>query len=191
MNPVIPDDIEALALADAAGALDPDEQRELQQKLASAAPDVRSRVSRLYETTALLAAEAPFEQPAAGVRDRLMARITGPSRYTLGAGDGEWVPTPLPGIQIKVLAIDRPRDLVTMLIRAEPGARYPSHTHSTAEECYVIRGSVVIEGRVLRPGDFHHADAHSDHGEITTTEGAEVLIVGSIDDYLPDAAQHG
>ena len=33
---MIPADIEALALADAAGALDPDEQRDLQQKLAAA-----------------------------------------------------------------------------------------------------------------------------------------------------------
>jgi len=79
-------------------------------------------------------------------------------------------------------AIDHARDLVTMLIKAEPGARYPSHRLSTAEECYVIRGSVVIDGRTLYPGDFHHADADSDHGEITTVDGAEVLIVGSIDD---------
>ena len=182
---MIPADIEALALADAAGALDPDEQRELQRKLESLAPEVRARVARLYDTTEILAATAAHERPSPGVRDRLMARVTGPSRYTLAAGEGEWIRTPLPGIEIKVLAIDRPRDLVTMLIRAEAGARYPSHTHSTPEECYVIRGSVIIEGRVLRPGDFHHADADSDHGEITTTEGAEVLIVGSIEDYLP------
>ena len=39
--------------------------------------------------------------------------------------------------------------------------------------------------RVLRAGDFHHADADSDHGEIMTTEGAEVLLVGAIEDYLP------
>ncbi|MBP7777316.1 MAG: hypothetical protein KA371_09330 [Acidobacteria bacterium] len=36
-----------------------------------------------------------------------------------------------------------------------------------------------------RAGDFHHADEDSDHGEITTVDGAEVLIVGAIDDYLP------
>ena len=74
--------------------------------------------------------------------------------------------------------------MATMLIRARPGAVYPSHRHSGPEECYVIRGSVIIDGRMLRAGDFHHADAGSDHGEITTTEGAEVLIVGAIDDYL-------
>lgn len=188
---MIPADIEALALADAAGALDPEEQHELRQKLESLAPDVRARVARLYDTAEILGATAAAERPSAGVRDALMARITGPSRYTLAAGEGEWVQSPLPGIRVKVLAIDRARDLVTLLIKAEPGARYPSHRHSAPEECYVIRGSVVIDGRTLYPGDFHHADAESDHGEITTVDGADVLIVGSIDDYLPGESHHG
>ena len=46
---------------------------------------------------------------------------------------------------------------------------------------------LTYDGRVLRAGDFHHADENSDHGEIATVEGAEVLIVGAIDDYLPSA----
>ena len=83
--------------------------------------------------------------------------------------------------------MDKTRSLVTLMIRAEPGAVYPSHKHHGPEECFVISGSVVIDGRVLRPGDFHHADEDSDHGEVTTTEGAEVLIVGALDDYLPSA----
>jgi hypothetical protein len=40
----------------------------------------------------------------------------------------------------------------------------------------------------LRAGDFHHADEHSDHGEITTTEGAEVIVIGAVEHYLPAAA---
>ena len=71
------------------------------------------------------------------------------------------------------------------MIRAVPGAVYPSHRHTRPEECFVIRGSVLIDGHVLRAGDFHHADEDSDHGEITTTEGAEVLLVGAIEDYMP------
>ena len=57
--------------------------------------------------------------------------------------------------------------------------------HHGPEECYVLRGTVIIDGRELHAGDFHHADDGSDHGEITTTTGADVLIVGAIDDYLP------
>jgi hypothetical protein len=51
----------------------------------------------------------------------------------------------------------------------------------------VIRGSVVIEGRVLRAGDFHHAEADSEHGEIHTDEGVEVLLVAAARDYLPES----
>ena len=52
----------------------------------------------------------------------------------------------------------------------------------------MISGSVIIDGRVLSAGDCQHADEHSEHGEITTTEGAEVLIVGAVEDYLPGAS---
>jgi hypothetical protein len=48
----------------------------------------------------------------------------------------------------------------------------------------VISGSLVIEGQVLRPGDFHYADAASEHGEIWTDEGMEVLIVATASDYV-------
>jgi len=41
---------------------------------------------------------------------------------------------------------------VTLLIRASAGAVYPSHRHSGPEECHVIRGSVIIDGRVLHAG---------------------------------------
>ena len=97
--------------------------------------------------------------------------------------------TGLPGIRARVLAVDRARSLVTLVIRAEPGAVYPSHGHHGPEECFVISGSLVMDGRVLRAGDFHHADEDSDHGEITTTRASRVLIVGAIDDYLPAAAR--
>lgn len=182
---MIPAHVEALALADAVGALDPEEQGELAAQLARMSPAEREEVTRLYELPLALAATLPQEGPAPGVRDRVLAAIATP-HYTLLASDGEWKASPLPGISIKVLAVDRPRSLVTMLLRAQPGARYPSHRHSTCEECFVVAGSVVIEGRTLGAGDFHHAEGDTDHGEIYTTTGAEVLIVGAIADYLPD-----
>jgi anti-sigma factor ChrR (cupin superfamily) len=185
---MIPADLEALALADAAGALDPAERQELEARVAILPLELRAELSRLYDMTLTIAAEAGEERPATGVRDRLLASLAVPARYTIGAGEGDWAPAPFPGIHVKVLAIDRQRGLVTMLLRGEPGARYPAHRHSTPEECYVIRGSVTIGGRVLRAGDFHHADGGSDHDEIVTADGAEVLLVGGIEDYLPGAA---
>lgn len=182
---MIPEDVAALALADSVGALDPDEQSELEARLAELSPEEQAQVARLYDTATAVAASVDLLEPAAHVRERVMATARTPTRYTIWGSDADWVPTPLPGIRVKVLAVDKARSLATLLIRADPGAVYPSHRHHAPEECYVIRGSIVIDGRVLRPGDFHHADEGSDHGETTTTEGAEVLIVGAVEDYLP------
>jgi quercetin dioxygenase-like cupin family protein len=198
---MIPDDVEALALADAVGALDANEHRELEARVAALSPAQQAEVARLYDVSMAMALAAPQVEPPGRVRTQLMAAIQAdavggdavsapvpakPSNYTLLAGEGQWNQTPFPGITMKILAIEPARNLVTMLLKGEPGARYPSHRHSTGEECYVISGSVIIEGRVLRAGDFHHAEADTDHGEIYTTEGTEVLVIGAVSDYLPD-----
>lgn len=178
------EDIEALALADAVGALDPEEQQELLRRVNALPPDSRAQIARLYDVTETLFASTAAVLPAPHVREALMARVTGPTNYTLTANEGEWIDPGIPGLRVKILALDRPRDLVTLLLVAEPGARYPAHRHSAGEECYVLKGSILCEGRVLHAGDFHHADAGSDHGELSTIDGAEVLLVGSATDYL-------
>ena len=178
-----PDDIQALILADAIGALDPDERRELKSRLDAMPPHERAEASQLYDASVEIAASASCQMPSPAVRDALLARIATPSHHTISASDGEWVETSVPGLRKKILAIDRARDRITMLLKGDPGARYPAHRHSGPEECFVISGSLVVEGRVLRAGDFHHAEGESDHGEIWTDEGMEVLLVASASDY--------
>jgi quercetin dioxygenase-like cupin family protein len=181
---MIPDDLEALVLADSVGALDPDDRVELQARLEALTPEQRSAVARVYDTAMAVPASVPPLEPAAHVRDHVLAATRTPTRYTVWAADAAWTETGVPGIRARVLAVDRTRSLVTLVVRAEPGAVYPPHTHHGPEECYVISGSVIVDGRVLRAGDFHHADEDSQHGEIATTEGAEVLFVGALEDYL-------
>ena len=180
---MIPADLQALALADAIGALDADERRDLQARLVDLSPSARAEVARIYDASADIAAGALDAEPSPGVRDALLARIAAPANHTITAAEGEWVQTGVAGVQMKILAIDRVRDRVTMLIRGEAGARYPAHRHSGPEECYVISGSVHVEGRLLHAGDFHHAEGDSDHAELWTEGGVEVLIVASASDY--------
>ena len=186
---MIPAELEALVLADSVGALDPDERVELRARLDALTPEQRSEVAHLYDIASTVALTAPALEPPAHVRERVLAATREPVRYTVWAADAEWVDTGMPGIRSRILTVDKARSLVTLLIRAERGAVYPSHKHHGPEDCFIIKGSVVMDGRVLRAGDFHHADAESEHGEITTTEGAEVLIVGSVEDYLPAHAR--
>ena len=182
---MIPDDVQALALADAIGALDADERRTLEDRLAALPADVRTEVGRLYDVAVELSSTTTGDEPSPGIRAGLLARIAVPSNHTVMASDGEWVQTPIPGVRMKILAIDRAHDRVTMLLRGEPGATYPAHRHTGPEECYVISGSLVVEGQRLRAGDFHHAEGESDHGELYTDEGVEVMLVATASDYLP------
>ena len=44
--------------------------------------------------------------------------------------------------------------------------------------------AVLVAGQRLFAGDFHYAEAGSDHGELSTETGAEVLLVAAASDYL-------
>lgn len=178
------DELEALVLADAIGALDEHEQRDLHAQIAALPPDEQQAVARLYDSALAVAASAEPLEPPPHVRERVLAAARESLHYTLRAGDA-WGESGHAGIAAKILAVDRPRGLVTMLLRGEPGATYPSHRHTTPEECYVIRGRIRIGDLELQAGDFHHADSDSDHDTILVLESAEVLLVGAIADYLP------
>jgi hypothetical protein len=61
-----------LAALDAAGALAPGEQQELQALMAAATPSALATVADLYEASAMLPAGSVLEQPSATVRARIL-----------------------------------------------------------------------------------------------------------------------
>jgi quercetin dioxygenase-like cupin family protein len=143
------------------------------------------------ELVALALAEltlGPAPRPI--VKARLLARISEsaatPAGFTLRFDlDDDWLAHPVSGIRMKILSINRRNRYATLLLDVEPGTRFPAHHHDGDEECYVISGSVFTLGRRLGPGDFVHADAGTDHGELWTEEGARVLLVVPPEDYMP------
>ena len=143
---------------------------------------------------ALARAADAEESPRPDVKPRLMARLAEtPAPIPPGfsfrlAEEEDWQPHPVPGIRMKVLALNRPRGYATLLLDVAPGTTFPAHHHGGDEECYVISGSVVACGRRIGAGDFHHADAGSDHGELYTDVGCRVLLVVAAEDYLPNAS---
>lgn len=148
------------------------------------------------EVVAIWLAElASAEAPRPEVKQRLLARIAEaapavPAGFSFRyAADEDWLPHPVPGIRMKILAMNRGGGRATLLLDVAPGTRFPAHHHSGDEECYVISGSLVACGRRIGPGDFHHADGGSDHGELWTDEGCRVLLVVSPEDYMPDTSR--
>jgi anti-sigma factor ChrR (cupin superfamily) len=143
------------------------------------------------EVVALALAEwAALDAPAPdeAVRRRLMQTIA-PStdvgfHFDLD-DDDRWLPHPVAGIRMKVLAVNRKRGYATLLLDVAPGTRFPPHHHGGAEECFVVSGSLFTCGRHLRAGDFVHADEQTDHTELWTEEGCRVILVVPPEEHLP------
>ena len=127
--------------------------------------------------------------PSPLVKTQLMARIANsapaPAGFSLRfVADDNWLAHPVPGIRMKVLSINQRNGYATLLLDVQPGTRFPAHHHDGDEECYVISGSILTLGRRLGPGDFVHADAGTEHGELWTDEGARVLLIVPPEDYM-------
>jgi quercetin dioxygenase-like cupin family protein len=128
-------------------------------------------------------------RPPPEVKQRLLARLAEPEVPRgfafQSANEGPWLPHPVPGIRMKVLALNRRTGYATLLLDVAPGTVFPPHHHDGAEECYVLSGTLRTCGRELHAGDFVHADAGTDHAELTTDTGCRVLLVVPPEDYLP------
>ena len=133
------------------------------------------------------------EPPRAEVRDQLMARISVEApqapkgfAFNMAAEFDSWIPHPVPGIRVRVLSQSRESGYVTLFLDVAPGTRFPPHHHAGAEECYVLSGSLFTWGRRLGPGDFLHAEPNTNHTEMWTEEGCQVLLVVPPEEYLPE-----
>ena len=129
-------------------------------------------------------ANGPVPSPAVG--HQLMRRLaseTADDGFTFRfAADEDWRPHPVAGIRMKVLASNQNAGYATLLLDVAPGVRFPAHHHGGDEDCYVLSGAVHTLGRRLGPGDFLHADAGTEHGELWTPDGARVLLIVPADE---------
>lgn len=144
----------------------------------------------LIEAAALLAYAVPQVDPPPSLRDRVMACVEPtpaeplPGVHVLRAGEGKWRSTPYPGVTYKLLDYDKRRSMATSLLKLEPGAVYPPHRHSEAEQCLVIEGEARIGGVTIRQGDYERADEDTRHGAIETSTGCLLLIIASTHDEM-------
>jgi quercetin dioxygenase-like cupin family protein len=130
---------------------------------------------------AIAGALAPAELTAVdreSLHARIMARIEREApadTFTIRAQEMHWV-TVGPGVEVKVLRVDRERNDQTVLIRMQPGAVVVGHRHTQEEECLILEGEVFIGGYRLSQGDMHVARPGARHGPIRAPGGALLMI---------------
>lgn len=89
-----------------------------------------------------------------------------------------------PGISCKLLATDAERDRVSMLVRLEPGAGYPPHTHAGVEELHLLDGELWIDDRKLFPGDYSRAETGTSDRRVWSETGCTCVLITSTRDIL-------
>ena len=89
-----------------------------------------------------------------------------------------------PGIFCKLLAVDRQRAIVSMLVRLAPGTDYPPHRHAGVEELYMLDGELIVDGARFHPGDYRRAEAGTIDHRVWSETGCTCVLITSTDDAL-------
>ncbi len=188
-----------LASLYALGALPPPEQQAFEAEL-TGNPDLLALVRSLQSAIATVAAATPKVAMPPGLKGKVMGRVdaieaaktAGPPStaspvglsFAFAAGQSGWKQLPFPGAFIKLLSLERERGYAVLMGKLEPGTRYPAHLNAGPEDFYILTGDLVIGDRKLVAGDFHHADAGSQHEENHSVEGCTLIAVLTVNDPL-------
>ncbi len=83
--------------------------------------------------------------------------------------DVEWIKSAaLPGVALKMLALDKETKAHAMLSRWDPGAVFPPHAHPLLEQQYTLEGECEYQGKVYGPGSHFIFPAGYEHGPFKT-----------------------
>lgn len=182
------EEIAAEAALYAAGHRDSASTAGFEARLRDGCEIAASEYAGFAETaTAFVFADLPLHTPPAGLRERLLARISAaeqpspspplpqsaasPAMVVTRATDAHWLPGPASGVEICLL-----RGKKTMLVRLSPGARVPAHHHASDEQCLVLEGSLSDGEITVQSGDFVYMQAGSTHRELSSATGCTFLI---------------
>ena len=172
---------ESLAGEYVLGSLSGPELAEFEANLARN-PELRRLVVAWERRLTPLAAILPEAQPRTSVWEAIETALDEagpPATATVRARGGEWRML-APGLEIKLLLVDREAGFQSFLLRLAPGCQLPPHDHSSLEECLLLEGDMLIGDRAYVAGDYHAALPGSRHAPISTRNGGLGFLRGQL-----------
>jgi quercetin dioxygenase-like cupin family protein len=79
------------------------------------------------------------------------------------------------GLSVKDVAVTN--GLEMQIVRLEPGARIPLHTHECPEFIYVLEGELILGVERLGPGSASVASVGSVHSDVHSETGCVFVLV--------------
>ncbi|HEY3698874.1 MAG TPA: cupin domain-containing protein [Spongiibacteraceae bacterium] len=106
-----------------------------------------------------------------------IAPVVWPNLINIEPSNPDLIWEPLqPGVDICVLHGDRLHGCATALLRYQPGASIPRHTHTGHEHLLILRGSQRDENGSYRQGTFLINKPEGGH-RVSSDEGCLVLAI--------------
>ncbi|MFT3880658.1 MAG: cupin domain-containing protein [Gemmatales bacterium] len=184
--------VEELISLYAAGALPADERQSVEERLQQGWPEGQAAWQALQPGIEAMLLAIPAGLLPSDLKHRLLSQLPRmvtsqslipPTAPVKPAGisfqhqrDAEFVPTPYPGITMRMLHLDQKGSKFSALLRVAPGATYPHHHHDGVEECLVLEGTLMVGDTRMVVGDYQRAEEHSDHVDQWSETGALLYI---------------
>ena len=102
--------------------------------------------------------------------------------YISRTGNIDWKPLIEKGVNtnglfVKALRIDENKGRSpAIMLKFEPGAKYPYHNHPAGEEIFILKGSCMVNETILNAGDYLYTPPDFKHGVHSET-GCEMLLI--------------
>ncbi|MNQ40400.1 ChrR Cupin-like domain protein [compost metagenome] len=81
------------------------------------------------------------------------------------------------GVFVKSLHFDTEKQRsTTILLKFEKGASYPYHNHPAGEELIILEGEAIIQGALLKTGDYLYTPPDCKHS-VRTEVGCVILFI--------------
>ena len=194
-----PAELAALYLS---GAMPDAERRAFEAHLAGGCAECDAQLRSLDDIAAALASAVEPVTPCGMTRIATLARaneslgelspqqVDGVSALVAAVDDSldeilqaarSWEQLSAKGIFLHRLEVDQKQQRVVALVRMEPGARFPPHSHDEAEQCVVLHGDLRLGQRRMVAGEYRYWRPGEPQPAQTTEEGCLLLVSSPLD----------
>jgi quercetin dioxygenase-like cupin family protein len=104
------------------------------------------------------------------------------NEYIVNTTKQDWQPLIEKGIHYKGIFVkslrynNKQQRSSTILLKFEAGASYPYHNHPAGEELFILQGEAIIEGEILKEGDFLYTPENFKHS-VRSETGCTILFI--------------
>jgi anti-sigma factor ChrR (cupin superfamily) len=170
--------------------LDEVEKERLESHLQTGCSLCGQILKQILETLSLLPYSLPSQAVPLQVKQKLMEQIQTemkeraprPTQHIIRPTQREWFPSPIPGVEIQPLWSAGGRS--ARLVKSQPGTVFPPHRHRGPELVYILKGSLLINGKSVKAGDFCISDPGFVDQDIQCEEECTFLLISNEDDEL-------